>query len=285
MKRIALLAWVIFFIHIIPLQAQENALLWKISGNGLSSPSYVFGTMHILCDESVTDNPSLQQAFSNSGKLVMELNPTDPAVMQEMQQLAMNPGFENTYKDLPEEDYSLLDEYLKSKFGAGLDQMGVLKPFTLTSMVTMGFLPCDEPFSPESFFASKASEGNKEIIALETAKFQFGLFDEIPRDIQIREIIRTLKDNTGKTELEQMMKIYLSGDLEGLYVFMKSNPMMEQFQTQLLDERNEAWIPQLETLFKSGSTFVAVGAGHLAGEKGVLSLLKEKGYQVEGIRQ
>ena len=163
--------------------------------------------------------------------------------------------------------------------------MGVLKPFTLTSMVTMGFLPCDEPFSPESFFASKATEGNKEIIALETAKFQFGLFDEIPRDIQIQEIIRTLKDNTGKTELEQMMKIYLSGDLEGLYVFMKSNAMMEQFQTQLLDERNEAWIPQLETLFKSGSTFVAVGAGHLAGEKGVLSLLKEKGYQVEGIRQ
>lgn len=80
-----------------------------------------------------------------------------------------------------------------------------------------------------------------------------------------------------------MMNIYLSGDLEGLYGFMKSNTMMEQFQTQLLDQRNEAWIPQLETLFKSGSTFVAVGAGHLAGEKGVLSLLKEKGYQVEVI--
>lgn len=285
MKRITYLLVSLLFLSLVPLQAQENGLLWKISGKGLSSPSYVFGTMHILCDGAVADNPSLQQAFSNTEKLVMELNPTDPEVIQEMQQLAMNPGFENTYKDLPIEDYSLLDEYLKSKFGSGLDQMGVLKPFTLTSMVTMGFLSCNEPFSPEIFFASKATEGKKEIIALESAKFQFGLFDEIPRDIQIQEIIRILKDNTGKTELEQMTNIYLSGDLERLFGFMKSNAMMEQFQTQLLDKRNESWIPQLETLFKSGSTFVAVGAGHLAGEKGVLSLLKERGYKVEVVGQ
>lgn len=283
MKKITLLAWILFFIWVLPVQAQENSLLWKISGNGLSSPSYVFGTMHILCDGAITNKTALQEAFTASNKLVLELNPTDPGVLQELQQLAMNDGFENIYKDLPKEDYSLLDEHLKTKFGAGLDQMGVLKPFTLTSMVIMGFLPCAQPFSPESYFVSEASEDKKEIVALETAKFQVSLFDEIPNDVQIQEIIRSLKDNTGKIELEQMMKIYLTGDLAGLFGYMKSNTLMVDHQAQLLDKRNLAWIPQLETLFKSGSTFVAVGAGHLAGEKGVLSLLKEKGFKVEVI--
>ncbi|MGY6520164.1 MAG: TraB/GumN family protein [Mongoliitalea sp.] len=263
--------------------AQENTLLWKVSGNDLESPSYLFGTMHILCEQDIVSKPSFQQALAESKTLVLELNPTDPAVMQEMQQLAVNPGFENIYTDLPEEDFKLLDTYLSSKFGAGLAQMGVLKPFILTSMLTMGFLDCEVPFSLETHLAGIASAKEMPVIDLETAAFQVGIFDNIPVDFQIQEIIRSLKENTGKKELYQMMEIYGSGDLNYLYAYMSKNEMMQAFQAVILDNRNIAWIPTLEDLFKEGSSFVAVGAGHLPGELGVISLLKQKGYTVEAI--
>uniref|UniRef100_UPI0025C0258B TraB/GumN family protein n=1 Tax=Cecembia sp. TaxID=1898110 RepID=UPI0025C0258B len=215
--------------------------------------------------------------------LVMELNPTNPELLQEMQQLAVNPGFENIYKDLPEEDFKLLDTYLSDKFGAGLAQMGVLKPFTLTSMVTMGFLECEVPFSLETHLAGLATEKEMPVIDLETAAFQVGIFDNIPVDFQIQEIIRSLKDDAGKKELDQMMEIYVSGDLERLYGFMKTSDLMNQYQAEILDNRNRAWIPTLEELFKEGASFVAVGAGHLPGELGVIALLQQKGYSVEAV--
>ena len=281
MKKLTL---ILTFIYIIfNAHAQENTLLWKVSGNGLESPSYLFGTMHILCEQDIVSKPGFQQALAESQSLVMELNPTDPAVMQEMQQLAVNPGFENIYTNLPEEDFKLLDTYLSGKFGAGLAQMGVLKPFTLTSMVTMGFLECEEPFSLETHLAGFATERQMPVIDLETAAFQVGIFDNIPVDFQIQEIIRSLKDNTGKKELDQMMEIYVSGDLERLYGFMKTSDLMNKYQAEILDNRNRAWIPTLEELFKQGASFVAVGAGHLPGELGVIALLQQKGYSVEAV--
>ncbi len=281
MKKYVFIIASIFFIFNV--QAQESTLLWKVSGNGLESPSYLFGTMHILCDQSIVEKASFQEALSQSKLLVMELNPTNPELLQEMQQLAVNPGFENIYKDLPEEDFKLLDTYLSDKFGAGLAQMGVLKPFTLTSMVTMGFLECEVPFSLETHLAGLATEKEMPVIDLETAAFQVGIFDNIPVDFQIQEIIRSLKDDAGKKELDQMMEIYVSGDLERLYGFMKTSDLMNQYQAEILDNRNRAWIPTLEELFKEGASFVAVGAGHLPGELGVIALLQQKGYSVEAV--
>jgi uncharacterized protein len=263
--------------------AQENTLLWKVSGNGLDTPSYLFGTMHILCEQDIVNKPGFQQALAESRSLVMELNPTDPAIMQEMQQLAVNPGFENIYSDLPEEDFNLIDAFLTGKYGAGLAQMGVLKPFTLTSMVTMGFLDCEVPFSLETYLAEAAGTKGIPVIGLETASFQVGIFDQIPKDVQIQEIIRNLKDNTGKKEMDEMLAVYASGDLNRIYAFMSKNDMMQAFQAVILDNRNVTWIPTLADLFKEGTSFVAVGAGHLPGELGVINLLKQKGYTVEAI--
>ncbi|EKB51186.1 TraB/GumN family protein [Cecembia lonarensis] len=281
MKKYVFIIASIFFIFNV--QAQESTLLWKVSGNGLESPSYLFGTMHILCDQSIVEKTSFKEALSQSKYLVMELNPTNPAILQEMQQLAVNPEFENIYTELPEEDFILLDTYLSDKFGAGLAQMGVLKPFTLTSMVTMGFLECEVPFSLETYLAGFATEKEMPVIDLETAAFQVGIFDNIPVDFQIQEIIRSLKDDAGKKELDQMMEIYVSGDLERLYGFMKTSDLMNQYQAEILDNRNRAWIPTLEELFKQGASFVAVGAGHLPGELGVIALLQQKGYSVEAV--
>lgn len=281
MKKITLLIVALIYVSSNSIQAQENSLLWQISGKGLKAPSYIFGTMHILCEDSIVNNSKLKEAFSNSETLVLELDPTSPEVIQETQQLAMNPGFENIYKDLPLEDYELVDGFLKSKFGAGLEQLGVMKPFTLTSMVTIGFLSCQVPFSLETYFVNRATERNMQIGSLETVSSQMGIFDVIPNEDQINELIRLLRNNLGQEEMNQSIEVYLKGDLESIYETLNSNTLMEEFQSVILDDRNHNWIPQLEKYFSSTSTFVAVGAGHLAGEMGLLSLLRKQGYNVE----
>ena len=281
MKRIFLLLSLFFLIHIA--HAQQNSLLWKVTGNGLPTPSYLFGTMHILCDQDLVDQPVIQQALLESQQLAMELNLSDPQILLQMQQLSVNPDFENIYKNLEKEDFQLLDEFLTRKYGSGLIELGILKPFALTSMIMMGFLACEEPFSIENHLAGVAAAREMPILGLETAHFQFGIFDQIPIDFQIGEIMRTLKDDTGRKELEEMMRIYASGDLDRLQEYLGSSEMMRTFQSLLLDDRNVAWIPQLEELFKQGPTFVAVGAAHLPGELGIISLLIKKGYWVEAI--
>ena len=86
-------------------------------------------------------------------------------------------------------------------------------------------------------------------------------------------------------DLRKLIDVYKTQDVEKLFEITASQLDVEKgFHTRLLDDRNIAWIPKLETAFKEKPTFVAVGAGHLGGKKGVLSLLREKGYKVSPVK-
>lgn len=264
-------------------QAQENHLLWKVSGKDLKSPSYVFGTFHILCDSSIASNTSLVKAMSSTKQLVVEADVTNPAFLQEAQQKAINPGMKNIYKEIDPTQYALISQFLAKKYGAGLDQLGILKPFSLISMVTMGFVPCEKIFSLETQFIQKMKSNQFPIHSLETAAFQLELFDSIPLHIQIEEIVRLLQDEKGAEEFKAMSADYLAGNINKLYAESFKNDMMRTYQSLILDDRNVRWIPQLEKHFRSASTFVAVGAAHLPGTLGVVELLRKEGYKVEPI--
>ncbi len=276
-KSILLLLLINVFVN--PVSAQ---LLWKIEGNGLEKPSYVYGTMHILCPDDIAVSENVKLAYQNSNALVLELNPTDPAVLTEIQQLAVNPGFVNIYKDLATADYQKIDKVLTESFGAGLEEMGVLKPFLLTSMITMTLLPCEQPGSLEGYFIELTKEDDKEIIELETARFQMGLFDEIPAEQQIQEILKLL-DGEGVEEFESLKKAYLAQDLAVIEELMNKNAMMREWEHLLLTNRNIQWVKDLKPVMSQKSLFVAVGAGHLPGPKGVIELLKKEGFQVTAV--
>src|SRR5690554_7893962 len=80
--RTSLLVVLILLLPVLT-QAQEQSLLWKVSGKDLSSPSYVYGTMHMLCAQDFQMPEKLQSALAESQTLVLELNPMDPAVRSE----------------------------------------------------------------------------------------------------------------------------------------------------------------------------------------------------------
>lgn len=266
------------------LQAQEGSLLWKVSGNGLKKESYLFGTIHLICKEDFLMDGRIIEAFDKSEKLVMELDMSDPQLMTRLQQVSMNPGMKNIQSEMNPEDAEILDGFLMKNYGAGLAQLGILKPFVLSSMALIKTIPCEEPESYERFFTAKSTESQKPILGLESPEYQISIFDQIPTEIQIGELVKMLKEDSGTKDFNQMAKIYLTENVEKLYELMNSEDMMAEYGELILDNRNKTWIPILEEEMKSNSLFVAVGGGHLGGKNGVISLLKNAGYKVEPVK-
>ncbi|MFN3996309.1 TraB/GumN family protein [Algoriphagus sp.] len=265
-------------------QGQDSSLLWKVSGNGLEKESYLFGTIHIICKSDFVMDQRINTAFENSEDLIMELDMSDPQLQLKMQQVSMNPGMKNIKDEMDAPLATSLDEFLLKNYGVGLEQLGILKPFVLSSMVLIKALPCPEVESYEAYFTEKATDLKKPIVGLETVEFQVGIFDEIPQELQFQELGKMLSEEYSQSEFQTMISAYLAEDVIALDNVMTSSGMMSEYRSTLLDGRNKAWVPTIEEAMKSKSVFVAVGAGHLGGELGVIQLLKNEGYTVEPIK-
>ncbi len=264
--------------------AQDSSLLWKISGNGLEKESYLFGTIHIICKEDFLMDQRITSAFDQSEQLIMELDMSDPQLPVKMQQVSLNPGMKNLQSELSDSTSSALDDFLTTNYGVGLAQMGILKPLVLSSMVLVKLLPCPEVESYEGFFTARATAASKPIAGLETVEFQMGMFDQIPQSVQLAELSKMLTGDDSRQELKKLVQTYQSENIHILHEAMNSSGMMADYRGLMLDDRNRNWIAKIEESMRAKSVFVAVGAGHLGGELGVISLLKNAGYTVVPVR-
>ena len=262
----------------------DKSLLWEISGNGLEEKSYLFGTIHMICPDEFLMDDRIKNAFADADELIMELDMDDPAMTQKMQQVSVNPGMKNIKSSFSESELKTLDEFLIAKYGAGMDQLGILKPFVLMSMISLKMLPCEQIESYEMFFTSLATEQKKNVEGLETIEYQMGLFDQIPVEEQTKEIAKMLTSEETLEEFEKMVDAYTSQDLEQLYAVVTDSDMMGKYNDLMLGNRNKNWIPVMEENMKENQVFFAVGSGHLAGEDGVISLLRKQGYTVNPVK-
>lgn len=275
---------VMFVFQAFAFEKEEKSLLWKISGNGLKESSYLFGTIHMICKDQFYMDERIEKALASSKVLAMELNMADPNLMAEMQQLSVNPGFANIKGEFSAEQAAALDKFLTDSYGAGLDQLGVLKPMVLSSMVLIKMLPCTEQSSYEMFFTEKAKSQEKPVKGLETVAFQMGIFDEIPKKLQIDELGKMVTDPEGMEEFDKLVGAYLEQDIDKLFGLIAENEMFQDYGDLLLENRNKNWIPKIEEMVKTQSTFIAVGSGHLGSETGVIQLLRDAGYTVEAVK-
>ncbi len=180
----------------------DQSLLWEISGNGLKENSYLFGTIHLICPSDFLMDDRIKNAFEDADELILELDMDDPEMMQKMQQNSLNPEMKNIKSAFSESDANALNEFLTANYGAGLDQLGILKPFMLMSMITVKQLPCEQIESYELFFTNLAKTQNKNVEGLESVEFQMGLFDEIPEEILLKEISKMVTTDDSIKEFE-----------------------------------------------------------------------------------
>ncbi|HKP32080.1 MAG TPA: TraB/GumN family protein, partial [Chitinophagaceae bacterium] len=120
---------------------------------------------------------------------------------------------------------------------------------------------------------------------LETTEYQAGLFDSIPYANQARELVNYIDSiDTYKKNAAELLTVYKKQDLKKMeHLTTKSDPGMEKYLDLLIYNRNRHWMQQLAFILRTEPTLVAVGAGHLPGEDGMLSLLKKSGFAVKPI--
>ena len=270
----------LFFLACLPFSGHsQNTLLFEIQGKGLKGPSYLFGTMHLICPDRFQTSDKVKSRLQQAEQLILELDMSAPKFKENMQKALLYPEGQDLQKNMLPKSYDSLKTWFSARAGIDLDKLKQMKPLGLMSLMYMKMLNC-MPESVEDRLVSLVAEHKKPVVGLESAAFQANLFEGMgdPAEL-ILEIIR--KPEEAKAELDTLVSMYVREDVNGLYkAIQESHFSGEGFQKKLLEDRNKAWIPRIDILCREKSSFIAVGAGHLGGPEGLIALLKKQGYLV-----
>ena len=274
-------------------QSLEKSLLWKIYGNGAKDTSYLYGTIHMIEKKDFVVSKTLKNRFKKTESLVMEIQlDMDPAAKAFIKDNALYPNGKSIKDYLNETDYNFFQTYLKDSMKLGVIKVKIcemMRPFYAQSLIMADQMKKSESY--EKTFHKMAKK--KEKLGLETIQEQMSILAGGEIDVQVKDFIRDLKDGklNASSEMAQLVSFYKNEDIQGLY-----NEMIVSMEKdggkiggvtkeEFLDNRNKRWIPKLADLMKNKSLFIAVGAGHLAGENGVIQLLRNNGYNVVPVIQ
>ncbi len=271
---------------------EENSLLWKISGKDLPTPSYLYGTIHLIGKDDFFLTDSTRAAIDRAQLVTFEINMEDmmnlPAQLGLMMKSFMSDG--KSLRDLvTEEEYALVKAHF-DKMGLPLFLFERMKPMFLTVFASMDMSPdamsSGEMVSYEVKIMDIAKQQKKKMGGLETAEYQMSMFDSIPYEAQAQMLVESIKSaDTGSDEMEEMVKLYKSQDINGMVTMMRADEEgVGGYEDLLLVTRNKNWIPVMGEMMMKQPAFFAVGAGHLGGENGVVALLRKEGYTVVPVK-
>lgn len=264
---------------------KENAIFYEVSGNGLRKPSYLMGTMHLLSQHYVDSLPLIMDYYSQCTQVVGEMILDSSNSMKMLPYMTLTG---QTLKEvLPDDLYSATNSWLKELSGYDLALFQSLNPMavniTLLQLVQAKYYPTPAgSLIMDNYFQQRARKEHKEVIGLETLEDQMNaLFTQFTISRQT-ELLKDFVMNKEKSisDLAKMSKLYREQRLDELEKLMYDETYTPQEIEILLYKRNEKWAEQLPMIMMRAPTFIAVGALHLAGERGLVNLLRRKGYTV-----
>jgi len=269
----------------------ENTLLWRVSGNGLTKPSYLFGTMHMICANDIQVSDSLQKAIQNADKVYLEINMNDLEDISTMFGAFTHMTMRNdtTLADLlSPSEYKKVKAYFEDHNGLlPFSMMEKFKPMIIESMMMDQSSDCDNTIIMEQLVMEEAKKSNVDIDGLETMDYQLSIFDTIPYKLQAKQLVKMAegKDNNNSKEMAELTNAYREQRLNEMdELIQEEDSGIKDFANLLLYNRNTNWANKLQQLMSHQSLVVAVGAGHLPGDKGVINLLRKAGYKVEPVK-
>lgn len=265
-------------------QAQENSLLWKVSGKGLQQPSWLYGTYHLLCKDDIHFSPAALAAFDSAKALYLEIDMADSSFAPKLMRLAgPNPSY-NLSNHMSPADFQLFSRYVQDSFHLNPEVLVHLKPIVLMSMFISRSLDCP-PSGVEQELMALARKTGKPVEGLETVEEQMSVFGAVPDSVQLADIIRDIKDPASARARDKRFKEnYEAGNITALYDDLLESTAMAPYADIMVFQRNRNWIPVIEKAAASGTHFFAFGAGHLGGEQGVINLLRKAGYTVVPVK-
>jgi uncharacterized protein len=268
----------------------QNTLLWKVSGKGLAKPTYLFGTMHLLCADDIVLSDSLANAIKNADNVYLELDMEN--IMEMMGAMTkMTMRNDTTLADLlTKTEYEKVKTYFEeNKSILPFAMLETYKPLMAASLIMQqkGSVSCSNMISMEELVMKEARTNGVKIKGMETMMYQVSIFDSIPYKFQAQQLLKMIEegDKDNGSEMQMITEAYRQQKLSVMEEMTKKEDMgIENFTDILLYNRNRNWAEKLKTLMNDKSLVVAVGAGHLPGEKGLINLLKKAGYKVEPVK-
>ncbi len=273
-----------FLLPFQPMLGQET-LLFKVTKENQTKPSYLYGTMH-LSDESFNDcedklHTFLKQCDTFSGEL--DLSGIEPSPELAMSMIMLTPTLQSLYEP---EDYKKVHDYLKKKFGDMTSGIERLKPFWImsTAMQMEQGLNVSKDDVIDIKLQDAAEKAGLTIQPLETLKEQMAAIDAISLKEQAQMLLDSIESDEEDDMMEEIKTCYSKGDLSCLERVYNENKMEEGAEGALIVGRNGVMTERLEKMISDGkSVFCAVGALHLPGESGLINTLRSQGFKVEPV--
>jgi uncharacterized protein len=272
-----------FAMNVTNADAQYNSLLWKISGNGLSKPSYLYGTIHIRDKRAFELGNSVMPAFNScsvfAGEIVLD-NSSQSGLMG----MILMGGDTTLQMLLSKQDYKFVKEYADKKLGMMSSIVDRVKPLFTSSMITELDMKQDKAVTLDEYFQKLAAEKGMNVKGIETVEEQIAAIDKIPLSQQAKLLVSGIKEEKNDSRLiESMIRLYAAQNLDSLAGLVNEYDSTESFNTALILERNNVMAQRIASMISPEAVFIGIGAAHLPGRNGVIELLRLKGFEVSPV--
>lgn len=263
-----------------------SSLLWEITGKKVKSPSYLFGTIHLISADKFYFPDQLSAKVKKTERLVMEIGGLSDQI-QMAHLLFLEEG--NLFDHFSPSQTDSIINYIEKNLSYDSIQVrtmfGRMKPIALMQLFTKKAFG-ESPRSYEMEFEKIAKAEELEIKGLESIEEQMAIFDGMTMEDQVEMVMSGIVDDEESDSLiAKLQETYLSQDIEAIYSFMEADSTsLMKYEDDILFDRNARWIPLIKKHIKKKRCFIAVGAAHLGGEKGVINLLRAEGYTVTPIK-
>ncbi|RMG80323.1 MAG: TraB/GumN family protein [Bacteroidetes bacterium] len=264
------------------MKPSKKTTLWEIRREPGAQASFVFGTMHVRNLDVVRRQKAVLERVLACDLFACEIDLDEKNALADPSVLFL-PDELRISDLLPRKKYEKLRRVFAKTTGVDLDLAGRYKPVFLAQLLTEHLLKKDMPYALDEFLWHFAKQNGRQLRGIETLNEQLAVLEKIDLRFQTRSLAGMGK-NVGalRKHLLKMTRIYLEGDIQRLYKSSKKG--LGKMRKMMIYDRNEIMAARIGTLAEEQSLFAAIGAGHLAGKKGVLRLLKKAGWKVRPVR-
>lgn len=258
----------------------ENSVLWRVEHPDLKSPSFIYGTFHLMCEDDYKIPEKVTEVLLNSDALVMEVNLSDPKEMQLIQESLSNP--KKISEELSEEQFTELDSLVTKITQLPLSTYDAYGLSVLNMIMMTKMFPCSQFKSPENELGLLAKNRKIQILGLENGAEQMEIIkNAYPTEFALKQIMLF---DSYKKDLNDAIVAYQNEEITtAVGLLTKENYMDENATALLLINRNLNWVEKMSEMMEKRSNLFAVGAAHLTEDYGILHLLRKKGYSVTPI--
>jgi uncharacterized protein YbaP (TraB family) len=264
-----------------------RGLLWEVRRPG-TPKSYVFGTMHVADQRLSVLGPHVEKAFAASRVLVMEMAPNELASSR-FAEAAELPADESLSKKLTGAEFAHLCEALAGR-GMRAADVDRLKPWTALLLLTDG--PTGTGTSIDVELYARARAGRRRVEDLDSVEEQIAVFDDLPAKTQHALLLVALQRRALLADdLEHSIAAYRKRDLGQLMRLARTFPAATEEQRshlatlekKVIHDRSVVMAHRAQSFLRRGYAFIAVGALHLYGRRGMLQALRDDGWSVKRI--